>query len=129
MTCPSFCSTPGCDLPYGRHMSFGISSAALPTRGGASVAERTVAEKQLSRDLDAYKALRRDGLQPPQIDGADRLTVEARCEEHVTMGTKANKVFDPKTGEKRLIKEAAFRAFHDTAGIKPTDAVKPASAA
>ena len=110
MTCPSFCSTPDCTLTYGAHMSFGISAAALPTRG-RSVAAMNQQEKQLDRDLDAYRALRRDGLQPPQIDGADRLTAEASCDEHVTMGTKANKVFDPKTGEKRLIKPTAFGAF------------------
>lgn len=119
MPCPSFCTTPGCTLSYGAHMSFGISASALPTRG-KSVAALNQQERQLDRDLDAYKALRRDGLQPPQIDGAARLTAEARCEEHVTLGTKANKVFDPKKGEKRLLKESAFRAFNDTVGHKAT---------
>lgn len=119
MTCPSFCSAPDCGLSYAAHMSFGISSAALPTRG-KSVAAVNQRERQLDRDLDAYKSLRREGLQPPTIDGADRLAAESTCVEHVTLGTKANKVRDPKTGEKRLLKESAFRAFHDTVGHKAT---------
>lgn len=119
MSCPSFCTTPDCGLSYGAHMSFGISAAALPTRG-KSVASRNQQEKQLDRDLDAYKALRRDGEQPPRIDGAARLTAEATCSEHVTLGSKANKVLDPKTGQKRLLKESAFRAFNETVGHKAT---------
>lgn len=35
------------------------------------------ADRALSSDLDAYKRLRRNGLQPPRIDGSARLEKEA----------------------------------------------------
>lgn len=42
------------------------------------------ADRRLSRDLDAYRRLRRDGLQPPRIDGSaerELLDVKHRIEE------------------------------------------------
>lgn len=108
MTCPSFCSTPGCDLSYGAHMSFGVSSAAMPTRGKAAqvINQR---EARWERDMPAYRRLRENGLQPPQIDGCHKLEAEAKVPEHVTMG-------------RTDIKPIAYRAFEDTFGRKATEA-------
>lgn len=56
--------------------ALGVSVA--PTAVGSVEAQRVRrSDAQLSKDLDAYKRLRRDGLQPPRVDGsADR---EARA--------------------------------------------------
>lgn len=119
MSCPSFCTTSNCDLPYGKHaFTFGIASAALPTRGHAAAAINAK-EQRWTRDMDAYKRLRRDGLQPPQIDGSHHLEAAAEVPEHVAMGDAAWLV-DPDSGEHRLTKPEAFKAFEETFERKAT---------
>ena len=54
-----------------------ISSAAMPGRKAASHRINET-EKQWHKDMDAYKRLRKDGLQPKKIDGWHR--VEAKAE-------------------------------------------------
>lgn len=56
-----------------------VSSVRLGT-GEANSATRTraVSERRLDRDMAAYKRLRRDGLQPPQINGCYVVEREAR---------------------------------------------------
>lgn len=47
-----------------------IAPSATPSRqGGARAAQVNLTEKQWDRDMDAYKRLRKDGLQPVKIDG------------------------------------------------------------
>lgn len=46
----------------------------MPSRkGGAEAASVNAKEKQWHTDMDSYKALRKNGLQPPQIDGSHKL--------------------------------------------------------
>ncbi|MFP4512087.1 MAG: hypothetical protein ACLFRV_03965 [Acidimicrobiales bacterium] len=56
--------------------SVAIAPSATPTRGDGKAAEVNAREARWHRDMPAYKRLRRDGLQPPQIDGSARLEQE-----------------------------------------------------
>lgn len=48
-----------------------VAPSATPSRTGGAWAARNVhLENQWTKDMDAYQRLRRDGLQPPQIDGS-----------------------------------------------------------
>lgn len=48
-----------------------IAASATPSRkGGARAAVINSKDKQLEKDLDAYKRLRQEGLQPQAIDGS-----------------------------------------------------------
>jgi hypothetical protein len=57
--------------PVGCRISqVGFAPSATPTRrGGANAAHNIALENQWHKDMDAYKRLRNDGLQPPRIDG------------------------------------------------------------
>jgi hypothetical protein len=48
-----------------------MSGAAMPTRH--NVQQLNAKEKQLDKDLDAYKRIRRTGGQPMKIDGSAKL--------------------------------------------------------
>jgi hypothetical protein len=48
-----------------------VSGAALPTR--QNVSSMNGKEKQLDKDLDAYKRIRHSGGQPEKIDGSAKL--------------------------------------------------------
>ena len=61
-----------------------VSSAATPTRRRENDAINQK-EKRWDRDMDAYKRLRNDGLQPPNIDGSARL--EQRAEHKIQVET------------------------------------------
>lgn len=61
-----------------------ISSDATPTRR-ADNARINDTEKRWHKDMDAYKRLRNDGLQPKQIDGSAR--IEARATEKYQVET------------------------------------------
>lgn len=52
------------------HTSFGSNST---TSRGGRVSEIESTERRWAKDMDAYKRLRRDGLQPQQIDGSAAL--------------------------------------------------------
>lgn len=57
-----------------------FGAASMPTRKGkAYCATIEAKDKVLHKDLDAYKRLRDEGLQPRKIDGAAQ--VERRAEE------------------------------------------------
>lgn len=81
----------GCGKPcncesYRAHLlSVGIAASALPSRKGA-VAVTEAKERDLHRDRDAYKRLRSDGLQPPQIDGCAQLEKRATTPTEVESG-------------------------------------------
>lgn len=67
---PESCNDPTCTLSYRDHLlSIRVSAAAMPTRHSDTL-ETMVREKRWQRDIDAYKRLRSDGLQPPRVDGA-----------------------------------------------------------
>ena len=61
-----------------------ISSDATPTRR-ADNARINETERQWHKDMDAYKRLRQDGLQPKKIDGSAK--VEARATEKYQVET------------------------------------------
>ena len=61
-----------------------ISSAAMPGRKSASY-EINQTEKRWHKDMDAYKRLRQDGLQPRKIDGS--ANVEAKATEKYQVET------------------------------------------
>lgn len=69
---------PGC---FGCRVSgIQFGAASMPTRKGtARSAVIESKDKILDKDLDAYKRLRQDGLQPKRIDGC--ATIEKRAEE------------------------------------------------
>ena len=57
-----------------------VSPSAVPSRNSVIDLEATKqAEKDKAADMDAYKRLRKDGVQPPNINGSAKL--EARAEE------------------------------------------------
>lgn len=48
-----------------------VAASATPSRkGGARAATINKKDKVLEKDLDAYKRLRQEGMQPPSIDGS-----------------------------------------------------------
>ena len=58
----------------------GFSAELMPTRSGSSRSASVIQkERVLDKDLDAYKRLRQDGIQPKTIDGA--ANVESRATE------------------------------------------------
>lgn len=61
-----------------------ISSDATPTRKEDSHRINET-ERRWHKDMDAYKRLRQDGLQPPKIDGSAK--VEARASEKYQVET------------------------------------------
>lgn len=68
---PESCTDPDCTLSYRDHLiGIKIAAAATPTRTKDDVLASTVREKRWERDMAAYKRLRKDGVQPPQIDGS-----------------------------------------------------------
>lgn len=68
---PACCTDDNCTLTYREHLvGVGIAAAATPNRAGEDTLGALVREKRWGRDMDAYKRLRRDGVQPPQIDGS-----------------------------------------------------------
>lgn len=125
MACPSSCKENNCSLTYREHLlSINISADALPTRGRA-VSSVQAREKVLSKDLDAYKRMRRQGVQPAVLRGAASLESMAERKEHVEAGASL-RVNDPKTGQKRWVKDSALTAFGDTFGRSPlTPATEP----
>lgn len=55
-------------------VAFGANSS---TSQGAKVSEIVKTERGWNKDMDAYKRLRREGLQPKQIDGSSVLEKHA----------------------------------------------------
>lgn len=75
----------GCNLC--RWLSVAVAPSATPTRNGGAVAAQTNArEDRWQKDMPAYKAMRRQGLQPRQIDGCDELSAKATDRLEVELG-------------------------------------------
>lgn len=71
---------PGC---FGcRVASVHVGAAALPTRAPDAIASINL-EKQWAKDHPAYRALRKDGLQPRSSQGAHQLMTTATTREEV----------------------------------------------
>lgn len=62
-----------------------MSSSAMPNRKSDTRAIEQK-ERRWDRDMDAYKRLRRDGLQPPNIDGSAKLEQKAEHKFQVETG-------------------------------------------
>lgn len=69
---PDCCKDPdNCTLTYSQHLAgVGLAAAATPNRHKEDTLGALVREKRWDRDMSAYKRLRADGMQPPQIDGS-----------------------------------------------------------
>ena len=57
----------------------------MPTRRSRS-ASINATERRWDKDMDAYKRLRNDGLQPRKIDGAAKVEARAKNEFQVESG-------------------------------------------
>lgn len=68
-----------------RWASIGISAEATPTRK-PRIAEVNAKQAEWDRDMPAYKAMRRQGIQPPSIDGAADLQARATDKCEIEMG-------------------------------------------
>jgi putative FmdB family regulatory protein len=70
-----------CGQPMGKLMGMPyVAPSSMPTRtGDIDMAATRQAEKNKDADMAAYKRLRKDGVQPPAINGSAKL--EARAEE------------------------------------------------
>lgn len=62
-----------------------VSVYATPHKG-QSVRDADATEARWTRDMPEYKAMRRQGLQPPQIDGSADLANRAHSQLEVEMG-------------------------------------------
>lgn len=84
MTCGKPCECP----TYRDHLlSVNLSASATPSRGNrATVVDTNRRETTLGKDLDAYKRLRHDGLQPTRTTGAAVVERDATCREQVESG-------------------------------------------
>lgn len=72
--------------------SVSVAGSAMPTRKGV-VNQIQATEDRWSRDFDAFRRLKRDGLHPARSDGA--ADVEARAEErHEVEGTPDPKLLE-----------------------------------
>ncbi len=69
MACGHKCE---CESYRDHLLSVGFAASAMPSRRG-DVAATEAKEVVLRQDLDSYKRLRQDGLQPKRVDGSARL--------------------------------------------------------
>ena len=70
------CARGCCATQREHYLSVGISAAAMPSRSGPVVAKLN-SDKLFSKDGDAYKRLRKEGLQPERINGCAALETVA----------------------------------------------------
>src|SRR5688572_16940178 len=70
-----------------RWSSVAVAPSATPSRnGGAEAVATNDRESRWQRDMPAYRELRRQGLQPRQIDGCDELSAKATDRFEVEVG-------------------------------------------
>lgn len=113
MACPSSCKDESCTLTFREHLlGIGVAPSATPTRGKGWHAARTnKKDAQFDKDSAAYRRLRKEGLQPRNIDGSAALEQKAEVAEHVTTGM-------------THVKPAAFERFNDAFGHRATEPAK-----
>ena len=64
-----------------------VAPSSTPTRaGGIDMAATRQAEKDKDADMAAYKRLRKDGVQPPKIDGSAKLEARAESKHEINSG-------------------------------------------
>lgn len=86
MSCGKPCACPS----YRDHLlSVGIAASAMPSRKG-DVVRTERKESAFAKDAAAYRRLRRDGLQPPHVDGSHRLEAGATSAIEVETGVLAS---------------------------------------
>lgn len=78
----------GCDQPMGKLVSdVNVAPSVTPSRSGVVDLEATKsAEREKDRDMAAYKRLRKDGVQPPSINGSAQLEAKAENSYEVNSG-------------------------------------------
>ena len=76
---------PGATCWYCKVASVSFSASSMPTRN-TSVSETNRAEKQLTRDRDAFKAMREQGIQPARLRGAAELQDKAHTKHEIETG-------------------------------------------
>lgn len=82
MACGKPCN---CESYRAHLLSVGFAAAAMPSRKG-TVAQTEAKERDLSKDLAAYKRLRNEGLQPAHVDGTHRIEQGAQHVAEVETG-------------------------------------------
>lgn len=101
-----------CDCPtYRDHLlSVNFSASAMPTRS-QSKESLSVAKTEAGweKDLPAYKRLRRDGLQPPHIDGSAKLEAVARDKVEVEAGKSYGNKLSIAKDVKTVLTEAGIK--------------------
>jgi len=80
MTHPACCKDPdNCDLSYADHLrGIVMGASAIPNRAitltpgspNEPAIQTEIREKRWQRDIAAFRRLHKDGVTPPQIDGA-----------------------------------------------------------
>lgn len=85
MTCSRGC----CPTQADHYRSITVSASATPTRK-VEVSRVEAKERQWDRDMPAYRRLRREGLQPKQIDGSAKFEARAETKAEVESGTLLN---------------------------------------
>ena len=77
-----------CGQPMGRLLGMPyVAPSSTPTRaGGIDMAATRQAEKNKDADMAAYKRLRKDGVQPPKIDGSAKLEARAESKHEINSG-------------------------------------------
>lgn len=67
---PASCTNPDCTLSYRDHLlSISIAPSALITRA-PEASQTNTRDQRWQDDMDAFKRLHKEGLTPPQQDGA-----------------------------------------------------------
>lgn len=79
------CSRGCCETQREHYLSIGLSATCTPTRSGPVIA-KLQENKAFDKDGAAYKRLRKEGLQPRQIDGSAELEVKASSRIEVESG-------------------------------------------
>lgn len=79
-----------CDTQLDHYRSVSISPAATPTRS-PNAARINATEKRWEKDHAAYRALRKDGIQPKTSVGAAELQARAESKVEIESGTVLNK--------------------------------------
>lgn len=106
-----------------RWASANVAPSATPSRrDGARAAHVNRREANLAGDLDAYKRLRADGLQPLATTGARRLELAAECVEHVeTARLRYDRDGNLEAANRMLgVKPRSFTVFSEETGVTVT---------
>lgn len=64
-----------------------IAASCMPTRSDINFDKSHKKEALQSKDMAAYKRLRKEGIQPKQIDGSANMESNARSKYEITAGT------------------------------------------